>query len=303
MIECDFDIRVAAMTHCSRLMREHHGAVPWPSIQPGFDFSGERIYLGSTPRGIHRPTQMRRGVLSIKTTKPKGGRVARYNDQLRSDGYFSYAFQGENARSHDNTALRESQIDQTPLLYFSAIAPGLYQILFPCFVVTWDPVALQCSVAVGSSHELERLIPARIADTPERRYTTVEAKVRLHQAEFREIVLDAYGRRCAISGLPISELLEAAHIIPDRDERGCPEVTNGLCLSRLHHTAYDCNLIGIDPDGVVHVARQVLDQQDGPTLEAIKVAHGARIRTPGRADDHPRREFLEERFAAFRRSG
>jgi len=60
-------------------------------------------------------------------------------------------------------------------------------------------------------------------------------------------VLGAYDTRCAISNLPVPELLQAAHIIPDRDERGRPEVPNGLCLSTLHHTAYDRNLLGIDP--------------------------------------------------------
>ena len=303
MTDRDAAIRSAAMTQSAKLLREHSGAVPWEAIRAGLELDGERIYLANKARGIHKPTQMRRGALSVKTTIPRAGRSARYRDEMRSNGYFSYDFQGDDPDNNANQALFQSHADQSPLLYFSALAPGLYKIFFPSFIVQWDPLTLRCLIAVSSNVELDQPAQSRVADTPERRYSTVEAKVRLHQAEFRESVLNAYGHRCAISGLPIAELLEAAHIIPDRDERGFPEISNGLCLSRLHHTAYDCNLIGIDHDGVIHVADRVLNQKDGPTLEAIKAFHLARIRAPVRTEDHPRREYLEERFAAFKRTG
>jgi putative restriction endonuclease len=296
----DQAIRLAAFACCVRLLQQHGGAVPWSAIQSGFALDGERIYLGSAPRGIHRPAQMRRGVLSVKTTKPKQGRTARYDDVVGSDGYFSYAFQGNDPGNRDNTALRESFEDQSPLIYFYALVPGIYQILYPSYIITWDPRALRCTVAVGSTQELALGRPESHMD---RRYSTVEAKVRLHQAEFRQLVLAAYGRRCAISGLPIPDLLEAAHIIPDRDERGRPEVGNGICLSTLHHTAYDRNLLGIDPDGRIHVAQSVLEQHDGPTLEmAIKEYHEHTIHVPRHVEDRPNRDYLAERFERFQQA-
>lgn len=301
MIDRDWDIRLAAFAHCARLLRENSGSVPWAAIQQGFSFEGERIFLAGKARGIHAPRQMQRGVLSIKTTKPRKGRTARYDDALSDDGYFSYAFQGDDPGNHDNTALREAFEDQSPLIYFYALVPSIYQILFPCYLTNWDAQALRCTVAVGDQHALRRAIELPATNQPvDRRYSTIEAKVRLHQAEFRELVLGAYDRRCAISGLPVPGLLEAAHIIPDRDERGRPEVRNGLCLSSLHHTAYDHNLLGIDPDGHIHIAGTVLEQHDGPTLEqAIKGYHGARIRLPRHADDRPHRDYLAERFEEF----
>ncbi|WP_338115191.1 HNH endonuclease [Thiocapsa imhoffii] len=302
MSDQDTAIRMAAFARCGELLRAHGGAVPWGAIQHGFTCEGEHIHLGSTPRGIHRPAQMHRGALSIKTIKPKRGRTARYDDALGDDGDFIYAFQGDDPNSRDNVALRESFEDQSPLIYFYALVPGVYDILFPCDLTGWDPRALRCTVAVGSRHELARQAEIRIVRPPlDRRYTTVEAKIRLHQGEFRELVLGAYDRRCAISGLPIPDLLEAAHIIPDRDARGRPEVSNGLCLSTLHHSAYDRNLLGIDPDGGIQVAPAVLEQHDGPTLEqAIKGYHGQRIRWPRHAEDRPNREALAERFEGFR---
>jgi putative restriction endonuclease len=67
--------------------------------------------------------------------------------------------------------------------------------------------------------------------------------------------------------------------------------------------AYDRQLLGIDSDGVVHIADYVLDQRDGPTLEkALKGFHKAKIRMPRHARDAPDRDFLAERFEGFLRS-
>ncbi len=247
---------------------------------------------------------MKRGVLSIKTTKPRKGRIARYDDALGNDGYFSYAFQGDDPGNHDNSCLREAFEGQSPLIYFYALVTGIYQILYPCYVIEWNADELRCTVAIGSQYELAQPSAGRQTTQPiDRRYSTIEAKVRLHQAEFRELVLTAYDRRCAVSGLPIRALLEAAHIIPDRDERGRPEVRNGICLSTLHHAAYDRNLLGIDPDGRIVLSEAVLEQHDGPTLEmAIKAFQGQKIRLPHRNEDRPSRDYLAERFDAFRRA-
>ena len=53
----------------------------------------------------------------------------------------------------------------------------------------------------------------------ERRYALRSVKQRLHQASFREAVITAYNGRCALSGLPEALLLDAAHIIQDKDEK------------------------------------------------------------------------------------
>jgi putative restriction endonuclease len=51
-----------------------------------------------------------------------------------------------------------------------------------------------------------------------------------------------------VSRLPEPILLDAAHIVEDKDERlGQPIVPNGIPLSKIHHAAFDAHLIGIDP--------------------------------------------------------
>jgi putative restriction endonuclease len=103
--------------------------------------------------------------------------------------------------------------------------------------------------------------------------------------------------------LPRRELLDAAHIEPDREARGEPSVNNGLALCKLHHGAYDANLLGIRPDLVIELSQALLDTHDGPTLEhGLKGFAGKTIHPPRRAKDHPAPEHLEARYAIFRRS-
>ena len=114
-------------------------------------------------------------------------------------------------------------------------------------------------------------------------------------------MIEAYGGRCALSRLPEARLLDAAHIVADRDEgRGQPVVPNGLPLSKLHHAAFDAHLIGIDPDFRLHVSERLLAQEDGPTLAALKDLHGGTIHLPRRERDRPDRDRLAARFALFR---
>lgn len=135
----------------------------------------------------------------------------------------------------------------------------------------------------------------------ERRYALRQVKQRLHQASFREAVIAAYRGRCALSGLREPVLLDAAHIIEDKNEPlGQPVVQNGIPLAKTHHAAFDAQLIGIDPDFNIHVSRRILDQKDGPTLEALKRIHSNRIYLPSRGKDHPDRDRLAMRFEQFK---
>jgi putative restriction endonuclease len=134
----------------------------------------------------------------------------------------------------------------------------------------------------------------------ERRYALREVKARLHQASFRAAVIAAYDGRCALSGVPETLLLDAAHIASDTDEEfGQPIVRNGLPLTKLHHAAFDNHLIGITPDYEIVVAERLRDVRDGPTLEALKGLHQRRLRLPSRIQDNPDKERLAIRYDAF----
>ena len=70
--------------------------------------------------------------------------------------------------------------------------------------------------------------------------------------------MQAYGGRCAVSGLPEARLLDAAHIVADSDElMGHAMAPNGIPLSKIYHAAYDAHLVGIDPDYRLHMSPQL----------------------------------------------
>jgi hypothetical protein len=104
--------------------------------------------------------------------------------------------------------------------------------MLPTFISGWDSTALKARVVFGAPDQAT-LTPPETA--LERRYALRAVKQRLHQASFREAVITAYNGRCALSGLPEPLLLDAAHIVADKDERlGQPVVPNGIPLSKIH---------------------------------------------------------------------
>lgn len=305
MPDADLDslMRLAAFEHVGKLS-EVHDHLTAVHLVPGFIFQGERIPLVNPQRGIFKPRQMR-FLLSIKTVFPRPGGRIWYDDQrevhrqiFEGDDAIDYAFMGENPDAADNRWLREAFESQVPVIYFLGIAPGRYQAVFPAFVSGWDASALKARVAFGVPDQ-ESLAPP--ANALERRYALRAVKQRLDQASFREAVITAYGGRCALSGLPESLLLDAAHIVADKDQRfGQPIVPNGIPLSKIHHAAFDAHLIGIDPDYRLHVSERLLIQHDGPMLEALKRLNGGTIHLPSRLEDRPDRDRLALRYERFK---
>jgi putative restriction endonuclease len=199
----------------------------------------------------------------------------------------------------DNRALKEALRLGVPLIYFRGIAPGQYTPVAPVFVTRDDPV--REVVAFQAALPLADTTPAGLtSDELTRRYATREAHIRLHQHRFRERVLRAYRTRCAVCTLREAPLLQAAHIIEDRDPRGAAAVVNGIALCAIHHLAYDRNLLGIAPDGVVHIASRLLEEIDGPMLRVgLQGFHGTPIEQPRDRRDRPDPDRLRARFERF----
>jgi putative restriction endonuclease len=298
----DTVMRTAAFDHVRRLC-EVHDHLTATELKPGFVFQGERIPLINPQRGIFKPQQMS-FLLSIKTVFPKPGGKVWYDDQrevhrqiFEGDETIDYAFMGQDPNAADNRWLREAFENRVPIIYFLGIAPGRYQAMLPTFISGWDATALKARVAFGVPDQ-QTLEPPENA--LERRYALRAVKQRLHQASFREAVITAYDGRCALSRLPEPLLLDAAHIVADKDQRfGQPVVPNGIPLSKIHHAAFDAHLIGIDADYRLHVSERLLGQNDGPMLESLKRLHGGTIHLPNRVRDLPDRDRLALRFERF----
>ncbi|MCB9421550.1 MAG: HNH endonuclease [Ardenticatenaceae bacterium] len=80
-------------------------------------------------------------------------------------------------------------------------------------------------------------------------------KVRVNQNFFRATVLAAYHFECCITGLNITSLLNASHIVPwSNDPKNRVNPRNGLCLNALHDRAFDRGLLTITEDYRVKIS-------------------------------------------------
>jgi putative restriction endonuclease len=174
-------------------------------------------------------------------------------------------------------------------------------------VVGDDPARLTFTVEVDDADTVLASLPEGVAqgsDEARRLYVTATFRRRLHQRAFRERVLAAYQEQCAMCRLRHEELLDAAHIVADSEERGDPRIGNGLALCKIHHAAFDRHILGVRPDYHIEVRADILREIDGPMLKyGLQEMNGQVIVTPRRAEWRPDRELLEERYAAFRMAG
>jgi putative restriction endonuclease len=269
--------------------------VPRDVLLQGFPFDGRQISYGSFQRGIHRSSEQRGPAALTLFTSPDSP----YADEIdESTGAIVYAYRAGSLRQADNRALDAAFELQAPLIYFKGIEPSQYAVVQPVFVTDRD--------RSGGFVLLEPGLPVSdlagnglVSPKPYRAAALREVKVRLDQHRFRREVLRAYRRRCTVCALKRTELVQAAHII-EFAEQGAQEVSNGLALCAIHHLAYDRNLMGIDPDGLVHISRGVREERDGPMLrEGIQLFHGEPITQPPTPGERPDPERLGLRFERF----
>lgn len=302
-LDDDWRLRLAAFNRLAELRRINGSdVVTSDQLAEGFEFDGQRIRLGPTQQGIWKPRQTSTA-LAIRTVPPRPGRPAPYDDDLdESTGHFGYRYRGTDPDLSDNRAVREAMERGRPLIYLIGIASGLYQALYPAYVTDDSPTELTFRVEVDVDVAVLDPTQADVARrAPAREYATRAVKVRLHQRRFRELVVRAYRQRCAICQLRKEPLLDAAHILEDRHERGLPEIPNGLALCKIHHSAYDLNILGVDPEYRVHVRDDVLREHDGPMLTwGLQKMDQVSLWLPRHDVEKPNREFLAVRFDRFK---
>lgn len=304
--DIDAEIRLAALAALSQVTAPSGGVITREQMAAGFIFGSEQIPFANRAVGIWRPRQLGDvdgAALSITTSAPRSGVTPRYVDEVRSDGWFSYKYQGTDPDNHFNRSLRRAFTDGRPLIYFYGLAAGVYE-AFIGYIVEDHPETQSVLFAADVPAQGEITLLHGGSDAPLKAYVTRTVKQRLHQHKFREMVLGAYRHRCTVCSIGaenrLVSLLDAAHILADHDDRGLPAIPNGLSLCKMHHSAYDLNILGIAPDLRVHIREDILAEVDGPMLQhGIKEMQDRIIRVPGRQGHQPRRDFLAERFAQF----
>jgi len=117
----------------------------------------------------------------------------------------------------------------------------------------------------------------------------VPARRRLGQGTFHAVVLDAYGRRCAITAEKAVPALDAAHIRPFAEDP-VHEISNGLLLRSDVHRLFDAGYITVTPEYRVEASRRM--KEDFDDGESYLRLHGSRVRVPRDPGQRPGREVL-----------
>lgn len=269
------------------------GVITRPDLE-AFEYDGRPMKLIDYSRGIRNPAELA-ATISVMHTP------GRYDDDIdTSDGLLRYAYRAAQGPS-DNRKLREAHRLGLPIILLRKIADGIFVPVCPVYVVADRPGESCFMLAVD---EGLRLLPSGQAlEENQRRYAERLTRLRLHQPVFRARVLRAYERACAMCRLKHVTLLDAAHILPDGHPGGRPVVSNGISLCKIHHAAYDQDILGIRPDLVVEVRADIVGEIDGPMLRhGIQDMGGVRLNAPNMKRDRPDPSALEERYAVFRAS-
>jgi putative restriction endonuclease len=112
---------------------------------------------------------------------------------------------------------------------------------------------------------------------------------RLGQGGFRSKIIDAYDRRCAVTGERTLPALEAAHIVPYAQAK-LHDVQNGLLLRADLHKLFDDGYLTINPEYRVEVSKRIkTEYENGRDYYSL---HGRKIALPADPGLSPRQEYL-----------
>jgi putative restriction endonuclease len=113
---------------------------------------------------------------------------------------------------------------------------------------------------------------------------------RLGQGTFRARIIDAYERRCAVTGERTLPVLEAAHIKP-YSLSGPHATENGLLLRSDLHTLFDRGYVTVTPGLELRVSRSIREEfVNGRDYYALD---GREVRQPIAPYPTPSKELLE----------
>lgn len=211
----------------------------WIAV-PAAELRGFTIHLKGQS-GIFKPAELTEP-LSLTTTI-----TSKHTHDILEGSCVRYDYV---TRDFENESLKRCADAELPLIYFLQVTrrPSPEYVIFaPVYVVGWDEDARQFLV------DLSEQQPSAIAARATRQlglfrsssremsqsYTASAVEQRLEAARFRNQVLQAYRDRCAVCGLHVRALLDAA--------------PGGIALCATHHRAFGAGILTIDDEGIIHI--------------------------------------------------
>lgn len=151
-----------------------------------------------------------------------------------------------------------------------------------------DKVAPLLDWVSGTGAVLEPSLPPVLVDVIRGGHVSAIVRRRRGQREFRFLMMERFGERCAFTGDQPPQTLEAAHLYqyarrPEHHPNG------GLLLRRDYHALFDAKLIAVNPDSWRIQTAPMLDRF--PTYKSVD---GAELRLEPTL--RPDRELIAEHY-------
>lgn len=255
----------------------------------GFHVNGQPMPLIDYSRGIRNP-QALDATLSVVSSAD-----GPYADEQVAPGVWRYDFRSGGIGG-DNRKLIAAGVLGVKIILFRKLRANVYQPIYPARVAHVDEHKGHVLISLDELSDLANHEPSVV----ERHWAEYVAKRRVHQPAFRGMVLRAYDTQCTVCRFKHAELLDAAHITADSEADGDAIVTNGMAMCKIHHAAYDQNLLGVTPDYEITINTALLSEKDGPMLKhGLQEMHGLPISVPTRKAERPDRDRLSARYEAF----
>ncbi|WP_244846577.1 HNH endonuclease [Caballeronia sp. SL2Y3] len=258
-------------TLLQQLAPRHRAALQWFQTNKGQEIAWPKplpdgTFLVNKAKGIHKPAGLE---YAVSVRQSLNGPYADHDPTANPDGSWTYRYfqeqQDPSKRDSQftNLALLACQRDGIPvgvMRQVKAKPQPRYLVLGLAFVTGWhegyfqlvgpsgdryDDFAQQIDLLEEAIHTSAPFRPSSVEDA--RRWVEASIVLREGQPAFRRSMLEAYERRCAISGCDVIPVLEAAHICRYMGKE-TNVVSNGLLLRSDLHTLYDRALIAIEPD-------------------------------------------------------
>lgn len=284
----DRAIRTRVFNDMDRMLEHTDGTLTREQLL-GYSIDGESLPLIDYSRGIRNPRTLD-ATLSVVSSSS-----GPYPDEELLPGVWKYSFRSGSAQG-DNTKLIAAHTLDVEIVFFHKARANVYQPIYPVRVIDVDVVEGYVILALTQLASINTAAPSAL----EREWAAAITYRRVHQPAFRSMVLRAYETQCTVCHFRHAELLDAAHILGDRHERGDAIVTNGMAMCKIHHAAYDRDFMGVTPDYEVRINKDLLEEVDGPMLKhGLQEMHGIHLTVPRRVQERPDRERLAERFEQF----
>jgi len=175
----------------------------------------------------------------------------------------------------------------------------LDEVVWNEFNSDWSNLAYESELLISkfTNQPIEKISEISIDDIPHGIERDVIIKQRVNQSFFRSTILSSYNLKCCITGLSITDLLVASHIIPWKDDvKNRLNPRNGLCLNSIHDKAFDKGYISVTTDYKIKVSKYFNEykKNENIVVDLILNYENQSIILPDKFS--PSKEFLEYHY-------